>query len=178
VDNSLPFMQAVNQVSVIFDNGDGRLVKKDNSIGCDNVIIDPLNMNINDYKTIIDAIYPNNDQQNYSYIVYNKNFEVTRLNEMKKLLKDSEYSLKVDTITKNIFDLADFFDLRKDEYICINELHAYFSIKKVLPIIQKYTPDIFVKTGCKDYGKLEIHNGGQAQTESTKRFFNLLNNDE
>jgi hypothetical protein len=171
-------MQAVNQVSVIFDHGDGKLVKKNNQIGCDNIIIDPLTMNIKDYKMIVDSIFPNEKQEEYSYIVYNKNFEVTRLKEIKYLLNDETYSRKIEIIIKNIFDLADFFNLSNESYIFIEELHAFYSIKKVLPIVQKYTPDIFTKVGCKDYKKLQIHNGNQAQTESTKRLFNLLSNRE
>jgi hypothetical protein len=178
IDGTLPYMQAVNQVSVIFDNGDGKLVKKDGSSGSDNIIIDPLTMTINDYKTIIDAIFPKEHQEEYSYIVYNQGFEVTRLKEIRHLLNNKEYSRKIDIIINNIYDLADLFDFHKTSYIYIEELHAFYSIKKVLPLVKKYAHDIYQKTGCKDYKELQIHNGGQAQTESTKRFFNLLNINE
>jgi hypothetical protein len=82
VDNTLPFMQTVNQVSIIIDNGSG----VDQKTHCNNILFDPQQMNIENYKKIVDSILPNhlNIEQcgQYSYIVFNKNFEVTRLKEM------------------------------------------------------------------------------------------------
>jgi hypothetical protein len=82
VDNTLPFMQAVNQVSIIFDHGDG--VTRETP--CNNILFDPIEMDKNKYKQIVDAILPDKDLSvcgQYSYVVYNKSFEKSRLEEMK-----------------------------------------------------------------------------------------------
>jgi hypothetical protein len=83
VDDTLPFMQTVNQISIIIDNGDG--VNKDTL--CKNILFDPLEMDKSKYKQIVDAILPNNRDlstcEQYSYVVYNKSFEKARLEEMK-----------------------------------------------------------------------------------------------
>jgi hypothetical protein len=175
-------MQTVNQVSVIFDHGDKVLSNSNN------VLIDPQQIDLDSYKQIIDAILPSKDLSmcsQYIYIVYNKSFEVSRLNEMKALFKinqktyANEYAQKVDVITKNIFDLADLFNLETPVSIAIKKNHGFYSIKKVLPIIDELYPDIFNEVKCLDYKKLHlIQNGSQAQKESTKRFFNLITNDE
>jgi hypothetical protein len=82
VDNTLPFMQCVNQVSIIIDNGSG--VTKHTP--CNNLLFDPLEMDTEKYKQIVDAILPNKDNleicTKYSYVVFNKSFEKTRLEEM------------------------------------------------------------------------------------------------
>jgi hypothetical protein len=59
IDNTVPFMQTVNQVSVIFDHGDRKLSESNN------IVIDPLNMTLDSYKEIIDAILPPSDQEEY-----------------------------------------------------------------------------------------------------------------
>jgi hypothetical protein len=179
IDDTLPFMQTCNQVSVIFDHGDKNLSQSNN------VVIDPLTFTLDSYKEIIDAILPfPNDlakSKEYIYIVYNKGFECSRLKEMKALFYASnksyaiEYGKKCDIINEKIVDLADLFDLRKDCGICIEKIKGFYSIKKVLPIVGELCPQIFEEVKCKDYKKLtQIKNGGEAQKESTKRFFNLL----
>jgi hypothetical protein len=100
---------------------------------------------------------------------------------MAEMIDEPEYTQKVQTINKNIYDLADLFTLsNKNPFALIfKELRGFYSIKKVLPLVDKYAPHIFAKTKCVDYKSgLNIHNGGQAQTEATKRFFNLLENEE
>jgi hypothetical protein len=182
IDNTLPFMQTVNQVSVIFDHGDKRISESNN------LVIDPLKMTLDSYKQIIDAIMPSTNLKlcdKYLYIVYNKGFEKSRLEEMKMLFNinhktyATEYGLKIDIIINNIFDLADLFNLQKESAIAIEKNHGFYSIKKVLPIVEKYYPDIFKATKCLDYKTLEmIHNGTEAQKESTKRFFNIIDDNE
>jgi hypothetical protein len=168
VDDTTPYTQVVTQVSVIKDDCQG--------IGdSNNIVIDPQNINTNDFKKIIDAIY-SGDQ--YSYIVYNKSFECTRLNEMAAYINENGYADKVKTINANIYDLADFFDSRKN-LVTIPELHGNYSIKVVLPIVEKYASDIFKSTGCKDYHSLEsIQNGGEALNQTSRRFFNLINDEQ
>jgi hypothetical protein len=82
IDDTLPFMQCVNQVSVIFDHGCGINAHT----LCNNLLIDPLKMDKEKYKLIVDAIMPDSDLKkcsSYSYIVYSKIFEESRLKEMK-----------------------------------------------------------------------------------------------
>jgi hypothetical protein len=179
MDDTVPFMQVCNQVSVLFDHGDGNIVNKN---GTTNTVIDPLEMNIDAFKKIIDAILPSDDLEvckQYSYVVYNKSFECTRNNEMAELINEPEYSNKIKIINDNIFDLADSFTVNKSKpYIFIKELKGFYSIKKVLPLVMKYKPEIFAATGCKDYHTLQIQNGGMAQETASKRFFRILNDQE
>jgi hypothetical protein len=180
IDDTLPFMQTCYQVSVIFDHGDKRYVKKNGLSGCDNIVIDPLTMQLDSYKEIIDAILPfdkyedlkKNDE--YTYIVYNIGFERSRLNEIAHLFKkinDIEYYNKAHTIINHLFDLADFFNLENPSSIAIEELKGFYSIKKVLKLIEHADSEIFNEVGCKDYKKLDqIQNGALAQKYATKRF--------
>lgn len=169
IDNILPFTQIVTQCSIIKDHN-----KKNDLDSCLNLIIDPKNINNSWWKVIIDNLYNGND---YSYVVYNKSFECKRLEEIKEYINDLEYNKKIDCIINNIFDLADFFNLSKKIFL-INELYGLYSIKKVLPLIQKYAPNLFELTKCKNYKKLEISNGLICQNKSTCRFLNKVNNEE
>ncbi len=181
VDNYPPFMQVVNQVSVIFDHGDKNLKL------LPFVIIDPINgINKNDFKKIIDSILPNNDLEickQYSYVVYNKNFECIRLREMAKYINEDEYFKKVSIIVENIYDLADFFNISSAKLNCqiiLKELKGFYSIKKVLPLVEKYDYESFKTAGCKNYKTelVQITNGKEAQNASTKRFFSLISDSE
>ena len=181
VDNYPPFMQVVNQVSIIFDHGDKNLKV------IPYIVIDPINgITKNDFKKIIDTILPNEDLnicKEYSYVVYNKGFECTRLREMAKYINEDEYYQKVNIINNNIYDLAEFFNLTSKDrnyQIVFKELKGFFSIKKVLPLIEKYDINSFKIAGCKNYKAelTQITNGIEAQNASTKRFFGLLNDQE
>lgn len=185
VDNTLPFMQIVTQCSIIkFDKENQEL---DDAI-CNNLIIDPLKINIEWFKEIVDEIYwdKNNDEitnpiNDVSYIVYNKSFEVSRLKEMAKMINQKEYYAKVDSIIKNIFDLADMFKVKSTDpnyLIFFKELGGFYSIKKVLPLIDKYNKDIYTKTKCLNYSDLEISNGQICQTETVKRFFKIIDDEK
>lgn len=191
IDNSLPFMQIVTQCSIIKSTANSQI----ENLICDNLIIDPKNININWFKQIIDSIYfgPEpikdglsiriNSPHNTSYIVYNKSFECSRLKEMAKFINEKEYTFKVEQINKNIYDLADFFILSSGAdkigyYIFFKELYGFYSIKKVLPLVGKYNQKIYDQTKCLDYNTLEIGNGQVCQEETTKRFFDLVNDSE
>ena len=173
MDNVYPFNQIITQNTVIKTKNFYDIYFNDN------MIIDPLNINLEWIKSIIDTLY---EGEEYWYIVFNKNFEATRLKEMKELINLSETSIemkniyfkKIDTIINNIFDLADFFNPFK-KLILLDSLHGFYSIKKILEIIPS---DILLKAGTKSYHDLEIYNGAVAQNVTTKRFFNLVNDDE
>ncbi|MDE7075216.1 MAG: DUF2779 domain-containing protein, partial [Malacoplasma sp.] len=190
IDNSLPFMQIVTQCSII------KATKKDKpeNLKCENLIIDPKKITIKWFENIIDKLYfgPNPElvdntwkikkQHNTSYVVYNKSFECSRLKEMAKFISKPLYSFKVNEIIKNIYDLADFFKLSSSSdygYILFfKELFGFYSIKKVLPLVGKYNKKIYQTAKCLNYEDLEISNGQICQEETTKRFFDLLSNEE
>ena len=171
IDNSLPFTQALTQNSVLKDHGLGVLNEK-----CINLVCDPNQIGIPWFKEIIDSLYEGED---YSYVVYNKNFEKKRLEEIANFIDEEEYKLKVSVINENMFDLADFFTISKEkEPILIKELGGYYSIKKVLPLVDKYANHIFEQTGCKDYKTLEISNGLMCQQKTMARFYNQLSDQD
>ncbi len=171
IDNSFPFTQVVTQCSIIVDHGNGI----EDEI-CKNMMIDPNNIDINWFKSIIDSIYQN---EQYSYIVYNKTFESNRLKEMANFINESDYYNKVDVINKNMFDLADFFRLKfSGDVIIVKELNGFFSIKCVLPLVEKYAPEIFELTKCKNYKTLEIGNGLVCQRNTLSRFYNSIDDQE
>ncbi len=172
VDNSLPFTQVITQNSYIIQNDENI----DNLV-CNNMMIDPNEIDVNWFKKIIDALYMGEE---YSYIVYNKHFESNRLIEMSNFIREDEYYNKVSTINKNIFDLADFFMLnsKQNDACLIKELNGFYSIKNILPLIQKYEPKIFKKTKCKDYKELNIGNGLVCQEKTMNRFFGITSDEE
>lgn len=169
VDNSLPFMQIVTQVSVI---------KKHNldykNLECQNLMIDPLKIDNNWFKQIVDSLYSGND---YSYVVYNKSFEVTRLKEIQEFINEEKYTEMINVIISNIYDIADFFDIRK-KIVIHPDLYGYYSIKKVLPLIEKNAKHIFEQVNCLDYKSLEISNGLICQNKTKGRFFGLVDDNE
>ena len=99
---------------------------------------------------------------------------------MKYLINDSEYTKKADIITNNIVDLADLFTInsKNNNFIVFKELKGFYSIKKVLPIIENYDSDAFNRAGCKNYHNLDIQNGAMAQSISTRRFFKIIKSDD
>lgn len=171
VDNSLPFNQIVTQCSIIKWFEDENI--KD--LTCQNLIIDPKEINTNWFKEIIDKIYCSKD--GVSYVVYNKAFEETRIKEMAIFINEKNYYIKSNNIISNLFDLADFFDPRKN-LITIKEIFGYYSIKKVLALIEKNDSNLFDITKSKNYKSLEISNGLDCQQKTVLRFFDKLNDDE
>ena len=182
-------MQTVNQVSVIYDLDGDEDIKPAESI-----VIDPINgITKQDFKLIIDRILPpkkyDNLKQNiaywseFKYIVYNKHFEDVRLKEMMFYIDEEEYYQKASIIKQNMVDLAELFFIRKakpmSEFIVFKELKGFYSIKKVLPLVEKYDKDAWKRSGCVSYkSDLEIHNGNEAQSVATRRFFNKIDSDE
>lgn len=175
IDHCLPFMQILTQCSVIIDDESTPI--KD--IQCNNILLDPKNITIKDFKEIVDAIYMGHG---FSYIVYNKTFEASRLKELKQFINEEAYNIKIDIIIENLYDLADFFKVHAKQFPCpiiIPELYGFYSIKKVLPIVMKKQRKIFDETGCIDYHDLNVvQNGLICQSETTKRFFNIINDKE
>ena len=170
IDNSLPFTQVVTQNSVIIDND------KDQTLVCNNLMCDPKKIDISFLKSVVDSLYCGPE---YSYIVYNKSFECSRLSEINKFINEKSYSKKIETIINNIFDLADFFKVTKDKYVIFfKELNGFYSIKKILPLVDKYANFIFNDTKCIDYNTLEIKNGLICQSKTLLRFYNKVSDEE
>ena len=164
IDDILPFTQIVTQCSII------KKMKNCSINRCLNLLVDPQNISVNFFKKIIDSLFAGND---CSYVVYNQDFEKTRLKEMVNHIKNDSYTEKINTIIDNIFDLADFFNLAT-ETICIKELYGNYSIKKVLPIVL-HDEKIVKKTKIMDYQKLTVKKGDQCQNITAQRFHNLIN---
>lgn len=97
-DNTKPYAQIVLQLSLI--------VVRDNveQKPATNIILDPLELSIDSFKRIIDAIYV--DEEDVAYVVYNRSFENTRLKEMAELINEDEYGRKVTEIIDRTIDLA------------------------------------------------------------------------
>lgn len=159
IDHSLPFMQIVTQCSIIKDHGNG--FEKE-----ENLIVDPINIKTTFFKKIVDHLYETNADE-YSYVVYNASFEKGRLLEMKAIINDDEYNHKIDKIVRNLYDLADFFNLSKQN-IVLKDLKGYYSIKAVLPLVPQKFLDV---TKTKSYRTLNIRKGDQAQAHTSLRFF-------
>ncbi len=172
IDDSLPFMQIVTQCSILKDHGSS--IDKEE---CNNLVIDPLKINIAWFKQIIDDLY---EGEEYSYIVYNKSFERSRLAEMANFIKDPLYTARTETIINNLYDLADFFMISSNSgyFIVAKELHGFYSIKKVLPLVKKYNPEIFDKTRCIEYNTLDVYNGLVCQQATMRRFFGSMSDEE
>lgn len=165
MDNVYPFNQTITQNSIV------KTKNFYDEYYCEDMIKDPKYLDVNWIKSIIDNLYEGEDVW---YIVYNKNFESTRLKDMIKLLNDIEYTKKANTIIDNIFDLADFFNPQK-KLILLNDLHGFYSIKKVLELIPK---NILQETKTISYHELEVYNGAIAQEVTTKRFFDLVDDSQ
>ena len=189
IDDYPPFMQTVNQVSVVYDlDGDEDITE------AEPIVIDPLNgITKQDFKMIVDRILPPckkesfEDKKKYwsqfKYIVYNKGFEDVRLKEMMFYINEQEYYEKILIIKQNMVDLADLFTIVRPKgapkFLVFKELKGFYSIKKVLPLVEKYDHDAFTRAGCVSYKiDLNVHNGTQAQSLSTRRFFNKIDSDE
>lgn len=170
IDNSFPFTQVVTQCSILKMKGTKELSK------CDNLICDPKHIDIEWYKKIIDSLYTSDNLiDKTSYIVYNKSFEDSRLKEIYEYL-DNNYRNKITKIRNNIIDLADLFKISSKNgfLIFIKKLYGFYSIKKVLPLIEKNEPKLFNISKCENYNNLDISNGKVCQEKTTLRFFNAI----
>lgn len=164
MDNVFPFNQIITQNSIV------KTKNYYEEYFTEDMIVDPININLTWIKSIIDHLY---EGDHVWYIVYNKNFESTRLQEMDDLMKDPIYHEKIQCIRNNIFDLADFFNVKT---LLLNDLHGFYSIKKVLELIPNL---ILEETKSVPYPTLDqIHKGDEAQNVTTKRFFHLMDDEE
>ncbi|MGY6172031.1 DUF2779 domain-containing protein [Candidatus Mycoplasma pogonae] len=175
LENSKPYSQIVFQVSII-KTKNGAIFSKEN------FVYDPLKINNDVFKNIIDDIYANKANK---FVVFNKNFENTRLKEMVELFQKvhdpqaRDYSKKVAHITDHTVDLMECFANRKANdhpIIFIPEIKCYFSIKKIEKYITKHKIDLEHK--ITPYSELEIQNGMMAMNVAGSRYLGGIGDNE
>jgi hypothetical protein len=163
IDNTYPFEQIITQCSITYLNKDNLSSMRD-----EDLIFDPLNLQLSDYEDMIDKIYQGEET---SYIVYNKSFERSCLKRLIDFIPSK--TKQINDIIANLVDLADFFTIKKNFLpIFIKELKGYYSIKKVLKIIPEH---LLEASGSKPYKELAVQNGLQAQIQTLRRFYGLMN---
>ena len=169
MDYLLPFGQLVTQVSIITTNN-----LKEEEVS--NIVIDPKSIEPNDFIKIINKIY----KKGYKYVVYNKAYENTRLQEMIRILELTDhkeyYSLskKVAKIIDNTIDLADFFacSAKKMPLILIPFLKGKYSIKLIEKFISQ--SNLSLPYQIKEYKNLEVQNGLKAMEIANNRALGII----
>lgn len=176
IPHSKPFQQLVFQVSVI-ETKDEKIIKEED------YVLDPKNIQANDFKIIINSIY--NENANW-YVVYNKGYELTRLREMINLisrLNDNsllEFQNKVNQIQEKTIDLFDLFQTSSSKEnippIFIPDLLGFSSIKK----IEKYINENKIKLDImiEPYNELHIQNGLMAMNKAIQRYLLSIHDNE
>ncbi|WP_434325539.1 DUF2779 domain-containing protein [Mesomycoplasma hyorhinis] len=174
IDYTLPYQQIVFQVSIISTINEEKIQQSFDEV---NLVYDPLTYHWTNFVDIIKRIY--SDKADY-YVVFNKAYEITRLNEMLVILKKyhdlgdaraNYYQCKefVKHITDNIIDLQDPFRFK---WIKVSDLKGYYSIKKIEKFITQY--DYKTKERIIPYKELEVQNGMQAMNQGTFRYLKKI----
>ena len=161
-----PFWQLPFQCSIIQTNNTNIINKPIN------LVYDPANICYENMVEIINKLY----HKDHIYVVYNKTFEITVLNKIRKLIKTKILLKKIDHIINNIVDLANFFSVGKTTWcLKIKELNGFYSIKKINAYMNKYSSWIYNKNEISDYKNLEnITNGLEATSIGKGRFYGLI----
>ena len=171
IDNFAPFQQTIFQVSII----ETQDMKIKNVI---NKVYDPKILSPDAFVDIINNIY---SLQAEVYVVYNKSYELTRINEMIDLLKFIEHpyaeqaSEKAKWISKKTLDLAELFATRSTKNyppILLHELNGMYSIKLIEKYITKH--NIKLPYEILEYKNLEIQNGLMAMNTAIERALNII----
>ncbi|WP_027124245.1 DUF2779 domain-containing protein [Mycoplasmoides pirum] len=168
IDNSFPYAQIITQCSIIKNDNT-------NKFECQNLIVDPRDINLSFFKKVVDSLYVDNAFE-YDYIVYNASFEKSRLLELKDYLQDEEYNKKIDAIVANLYDLANWFNINNQVWhIWLKDLYGYYSIKNVLELIPQKILD---ETKTKSYKSLNVQRGDRAQALTSLRYFEAISDKE
>lgn len=176
-----PYQQIVFQVSII-------RTSKEKEIFKDNIVIDPKELQVEDFVKIIKSIYWHDQAK---YVVYNKNYELARIKEMikmlknyldekndKKIVENLEHMAKI--IENNTIDLLDLFRYSgsKDKVppIFLHQLLGFSSIKK----LEHYITDskIQLKEMIIPYKELEVQNGLMAMNKAIQRYLDAIGDEE
>ena len=163
LDDTLPFSQIVVQCAI------SKVTNNQTKSIDENLIIDPQQINLDWFKSIIDHLYEGDE---CTYLVYNKYFETNRLQEIADLLKDEEYTKKITCICNNLFELSAFFG-KSPKPLLLEPLHGYYSLQELIKcILVPSLPDAKILVDAK------IINGAQAGAMISNRFFGLITNEE
>ncbi|MGL5308506.1 MAG: UU173 family protein, partial [Metamycoplasmataceae bacterium] len=165
--------------------------KKDNIEKINNIVIDPKGINYNHFFEIIDAIY---DEDADAYVVYNKNYENSRLKEMSKIfqqhewveqnykfsMKVREYNSKIREIIEKTIDLLELFKVTSINGdlppIFLWELYGFSSIKTIEKYITKKGYEL--KVMIEPYSELDVKNGLMAMSKAIDRNLGGIGNKE
>ncbi|MGX9358801.1 UU173 family protein [Mycoplasma sp. 2575] len=178
--------QVISQTSIVKTQNDEIYESND-------YVYDPLTFDINTYKKIIDDLY---DQEISYYIIYNINYEKSRLLEIKESLhiyclqnkldeiQFNEYAKKIDFIVNRLVDICNFFSGRKqkifvvDRMINLGYINGSYSIKKIEYFVTNNNLNKHLKYNITPYSKLNVKNGSEALTIATTRALNLIKDNE
>ncbi len=168
-----PYEQVIFQVSII------ETIKNIESKKPNNIVIDPLKISNEDFYLIIKSIYSKNAN---CYVVYNKSYEISRMQFMVNILKKENFSKykeakkMFEEIELKTIDLCDLFIINsksKLPLVLLNDQKCFYSIKNVEKHIS--TNNINLPRKIKKYEDLEIQNGLMAMEIGIKRALNLIN---
>ena len=171
VDFFPPFQQTIFQVSIIETKNN--VVQ--NKI---NKVYDPKWLSGNTFVDIINWIY---SLQAEVYVVYNRQYENTRIKEMVDWLLFTNHPFahqayeKGKWIIEKTVDLADLFEVQgktKKPPIFLWELKGMYSIKLIEKYIHKHNINLPVK--IHEYSKLEIQNGMMAMDIAIERSLGII----
>ncbi|QJR43898.1 UU173 family protein [Mycoplasma miroungirhinis] len=188
LDNVKPYSQIVNQVSIIktitIKQNDSFELKIIDSESKD-IIYDPQTINFHDFIDLINNVYGN--EAHDAYVVFNKGYELSRMNEMKNYIEKGIKAKKIDIKEKIFIDACEKLEYIKantvDIMLAFNKntifLHAlkgYYSIKKVEKYITKShmnLPHLIIP-----YSDLEVKNGKMAMDNAILRYTGVIGNKE
>lgn len=168
-----PYQQLIFQVSIIKTN-------KEQIIGeSNNIVYDPKNLSINDFKNTIDSIYLFEADH---YIVFNQSYEIPKLHNMVKILSDMndpdhlEYERKVNEIKEKTIDLLDLFKVKNSDTeippIFLHKLLGFSSIKKIEKLIT--SSKLKLEVMITPYKELEVQNGLMAMNKAIQRYVGAI----
>lgn len=163
LDNTFPFNQVVVQCSI------SKIIDDSNEPIEENLIVDPQQINLGWLKQVINHLYESDDCW---YVVYNKSFEVNRLQEIAQLLNDEEMNKKITGICNNLFELSAFFT-KNPKAVLLEPLHGYYSLQAFVSWLATIKQNQSKKTKWQ-----KIINSSQANVMFANRFFKQINDAE
>ena len=163
MDDVFPFSQLVVQCAI------SKVMLNVNKSIDENLIVDPKKINLSWLKSVINHLYEGEDCW---YIVYNKSFEITRLQEISNLLPDEDIKQKIKCICNNLFELSSFFG-KTPKPVLLEPLHGYYSLQEFANWLAIINP-----ASIKAVENSKIISSAQASALITSRFFNLISDEE
>lgn len=192
IDYHIPFTQLISQLSVMQTTWNSEINNYEIvESKTKDYVYDPLNYSYKTLMKIIDDIYV---EYADAYVVYNQNYEKSRIEEIEQMLElywknDNvinenvfiEYKNKIARIIENLLDLNDItkvssFAKLEDCMFVPLALKGKYSIK----CFEKYIThnNISLKHKITPYKELDIQNGVMAMEKATLRMLNQIGNNE